>query len=1259
MVSTRRSANMRSPPPSSDPASEQQQQQDSPLPPPSPPSKRAKTEEKVDEDVPSTRATEQNDSQLCTPLPQDENLASDPALVTGDQAEEGSPRTPKLADGGIPDTAGEKAKLPNVPGAPTVPRPRSAGTWFRLKPPDIGNPWGKLLSQCNQHQHVNLVGHTFTIGRSRTCNLQLKDQGISGVLCKLKFMQHEQGGVTLLENTGNNGVVLVNGKNVKKNCNVLLKGGDEVVFSSCKHFSYIFQPLTCSSVPSTSAHPVSENRAAKVLQVDEARTGDALDVAGASILASLSNFAQNPGFHAGLAQSSEERLKASMAAMLPTMPPPSDISDGSMSDVEAAGHTGKVCDDPAVIPSEAGGDKPATDLTMEDAGVDTGSGHAVDLAGDCLGSLTKDSEQVIGAEIECLGSLKGKDMEQDNANLSSSAAAVKRQTLKDDFTRMVIEGQSTDITFENFPYYLSESTKNVLITSTYIHLRRPDYTKFTNDLHSVSPRILLSGPAGSEIYQEVLVKALAKHFSARLLIFDSGSLPTSGFTAGGDLDSGKEAGALEANTSGKESLETSEDIIRKEDSAFDINALVSRSLPIANASSKLDIASVFGTTTSKRILKKGDRVKFIGPNVASVAFQNYVCSRGPSIGARGKVLLTFDENPSKVGVRFDKAISDGNNLGGMCEDDHGFFCNASELRMEGGYSEDLEKLVTDVLFEVVAAENKKGPCILFVKDVEKAVIGNFEYHAAFKSKLEKLDGGIVVIGSHTLSDNRKEKSHPGGLVFTKFGSNQTTLLDLAFPDNFGRLHERSKEMPKASKMLSKLFPNKVSLQAPQDESLLTDWKRHLERDVETLKSKANIVQLRSVLARNNVEVDGLFTVFIKDQALTNETAERIVGWAISDHLMSCQEPVFKNSKLVLSTESIIHGLNILQAVQNESRSLKKTLKDIVTDNEFEKRLLSEVIPPSDIGVTFDDIGALENVKETLKELVMLPLQRPELFCKGQLTKPCKGILLFGPPGTGKTMLAKAVATEAGANFINISMSSIASKWFGEGEKYVKAVFTLASKISPSVVFVDEVDSMLGRREKPGEHEAMRKMKNEFMSNWDGLRTKDRERVLVLAATNRPFDLDEAVIRRLPRRLMVNLPDAANRSKILKVILAKEEVAPDLDFDDIAGMTDGYSGSDLKNLCVMAAYRPIREILDKERKEREAAVAEGRSPPPLVGTSGSPVNIRPLSMDDMRHAHEQVCASVSSDSANMTELVQWNELYGEGGSRKKTALSYFM
>jgi SpoVK/Ycf46/Vps4 family AAA+-type ATPase len=197
------------------------------------------------------------------------------------------------------------------------------------------------------------------------------------------------------------------------------------------------------------------------------------------------------------------------------------------------------------------------------------------------------------------------------------------------------------------------------------------------------------------------------------------------------------------------------------------------------------------------------------------------------------------------------------------------------------------------------------------------------------------------------------------------------------------------------------------------------------------------------------------------------------------------------------------------------------LQEVPPDNEFEKRIRPEVIPANEIGVTFADIGALDETKESLQELVMLPLRRPDLF-NGGLLKLCRGILLFGPPGTGKTMLAKAIAKEAGASFINVSMSTITSKWFGEDEKNVRALFTLAAKVSPTIIFVDEVDSMLGQRTRVGEHEAMRKIKNEFMTHWDGLLTKPGERILVLAATNRPFDLDEAIIRRFERRYVLFL-----------------------------------------------------------------------------------------------------------------------------------------
>ncbi|PKI52099.1 hypothetical protein CRG98_027515 [Punica granatum] len=304
---------------------------------------------------------------------------------------------------------------------------------------------------------------------------------------------------------------------------------------------------------------------------------------------------------------------------------------------------------------------------------------------------------------------------------------------------------------------------------------------------------------------------------------------------------------------------------------------------------------------------------------------------------------------------------------------------------------------------------------------------------------------------------------------------------------------------------------------------------------------------------------------------------------------------------------------------------------------------------------------------------MLPLRRPDLF-KGGLLKPCRGILLFGPPGTGKTMLAKAIANEAGASFINVSMSTITSKWFGEDEKNVRALFTLAAKVSPTIIFVDEVDSMLGQRTRVGEHEAMRKIKNEFMTHWDGLLTKPGERILVLAATNRPFDLDEAIIRRFERRIMVGLPSVENREMILKTLLSKEKVE-DLDYKELATMTEGYSGSDLKNLCVTAAYRPVRELIqqerlkDKERKQR--AADEGKSSEDSTekkeekeeeskeDKEEAVITLRPLNMEDMRQAKNQVAASFAAEGSVMSELKQWNDLYGEGGSRKKQQLSYFL
>ncbi|GAB4860458.1 hypothetical protein Ancab_035618 [Ancistrocladus abbreviatus] len=1083
---------------------------------------------------------------------------------------------------------------------------------------ETSTPWCRLLSQYSQNRNISICPANFTIGSNRNCNFQLKDQTVSGVLCKIKHTQREGCILAVLESTGSKGTVQVNGVVVKKNTSRFLHSGDEVLFGLVGSYAYIFQQLVMDvpvKAPLSIGSPEIQ-AVGKYLPVEK-RSGDPSAVAGASILASLSNFKQD--------------LSRWRPSSLNTPKPHQDselsthavIQDGSEVDIDGMEGTS--------IPNVESDNAAEIGVTSKE------------LALEC----NLDS----GIEV----------LEERNPWMSSSqpastsSASLRCAVFREDIHAGILDGKDIEVSFDDFPYYLSENTKNVLIAASYIHMKHKEHTKYTSELPTVNPRILLSGPAGSEIYQEMLAKALANYFGAKLLIFDSHAFRGGLSTKEAELLKDG-LNAEKSNNSAKQSPGPIE-LDKNSASAGESDLPSSSNIPCSyglDSQPKAETIPSSSGTSKNHVFKLGDRVRYTGS--ASIGIYSAASSsRGPSFGMRGKVLLPFEDNPlSKIGVRFDRAIPGGVDLGELCEMDHGFFCNVNDLRLENPGMEDLDKLLVNTLFEAIDSESRSCPFILFIKDAEKSIVGNSESYSTFKSRLENLADNVVVIGSHTQSDNRKEKSHPGGLLFTKFGSNQTALLDLAFPDSFGRLHERGKEVPRATKLLTKIFPNKVTIHMPQDEALLASWKNQLERDAETLKMKSNLNHLRTVLSRCGLECDGLETLCIKDQALTIENAEKVVGWALSHHLMQ-NSKAETDARLVLSSESIQHGIGILQAIQNESKSSKKSLKDVVTENEFEKRLLADVIPPSDIGVTFDDIGALENVKDTLKELVMLPLQRPELFCKGQLTKPCKGILLFGPPGTGKTMLAKAVATEAGANFINISMSSITSKWFGEGEKYVKAVFSLASKIAPSVVFVDEVDSMLGRRENPGEHEAMRKMKNEFMVNWDGLRTKDTERVLVLAATNRPFDLDEAVIRRLPRRLMVNLPDAPNRAKILKVILAKEELSDNVDLDAVANMTDGYSGSDLKNLSVAAAHRPIREILEKEKKEREAALAEGKPPPPLSGSA----DIRPLNMDDFRHAHEQVCASVSSESANMNELQQWNELYGEGGSRKKKALSYFM
>ncbi|KAI4338011.1 hypothetical protein L6164_016367 [Bauhinia variegata] len=303
-----------------------------------------------------------------------------------------------------------------------------------------------------------------------------------------------------------------------------------------------------------------------------------------------------------------------------------------------------------------------------------------------------------------------------------------------------------------------------------------------------------------------------------------------------------------------------------------------------------------------------------------------------------------------------------------------------------------------------------------------------------------------------------------------------------------------------------------------------------------------------------------------------------------------QELILYAASAALSCLVLFAGLRHLdpnreaskKALEHKKEIAKRLGRPLIQTNPYEDVIACDVINPDHIDVEFESIGGLETIKQALYELVILPLKRPDLFSHGKLLGPQKGVLLYGPPGTGKTMLAKAIAKESGAVFINVRVSNLMSKWFGDAQKLVSAVFSLAYKLQPAIIFIDEVDSFLGQR-RTSDHEALLNMKTEFMALWDGFTTDKNARVMVLTATNRPSELDEAILRRLPQAFEIGMPDRRERAEILKVILKGERIEDNIDFDRLAGLSEGYTGSDLFELCKKAAYFPIRELLDEEKK----------------------------------------------------------------------------
>ncbi|KAI9870438.1 MAG: hypothetical protein M1830_004255, partial [Pleopsidium flavum] len=288
------------------------------------------------------------------------------------------------------------------------------------------------------------------------------------------------------------------------------------------------------------------------------------------------------------------------------------------------------------------------------------------------------------------------------------------------------------------------------------------------------------------------------------------------------------------------------------------------------------------------------------------------------------------------------------------------------------------------------------------------------------------------------------------------------------------------------------------------------------------------------------------------------------------------------------------------------------------DENAAKQIFNEIVVKGD-EVHWDDVAGLDVAKKALKEAVVYPFLRPDLFMG--LREPARGMLLFGPPGTGKTMLARAVATESKSTFFAISASSLTSKYLGESEKLVRALFALAKALAPSIIFVDEIDSLLSSRGGSSEHESTRRIKTEFLIQWSDLQRAaagkeqsdkekkegDASRVLVLAATNMPWAIDEAARRRFVRRQYIPLPESHVRAMQLRTLLShqKHSLTED-DIEVLVQLTDAFSGSDITALAKDAAMGPLRSL-------GEALLhmsMEEIRPIQFVDFEASLVNIRP-------------------------------------------------
>ncbi|KZP24799.1 AAA-domain-containing protein [Athelia psychrophila] len=454
---------------------------------------------------------------------------------------------------------------------------------------------------------------------------------------------------------------------------------------------------------------------------------------------------------------------------------------------------------------------------------------------------------------------------------------------------------------------------------------------------------------------------------------------------------------------------------------------------------------------------------------------------------------------------------------------------------------------------------------------------------------------------------------------------------------------------------------KPSRHAPEDD-MWEDWGRKIEvwSNVKSIADRA----VGSVVASRTVQTKG-DKLTLDSTPIPWSAVQR--AWNAHRSSRELRKAWTKDSSPKTTLEEDIDELSKMNEPEHDE--LLERVKQDPELEQHEQRLLSCIVDAASMPTSFSQVHLPPHTIDSVRTIVSLPLLHPAAFQQGILKEHgMTGCLLFGPPGTGKSLVVRALAKEAGCRMMAISPSDVMDMYVGEGEKLVKAVFSLARRLSPCVVFLDEVDALFGARQSARESGgafAHRGVITEFMQEMDGLKSSKEDSVIVIGATNRPFDLDDAVLRRLPRRLLVDLPGVTEREAILKILLRDENLAPDLDLAALAKKAESFSGSDLKHLCVSAALDAVKENVKLPWSYTSSNTSPAPDVPPVLMTApvdadGEPtadLNIpephtRILSLHNFDKALKEITPSSSESLGSLAGLRKWNDEFGEGKKGNK-------